>query len=385
VELVAFLSKQYRAKLILIGRSEFPAREEWQQWLDQHHETDPTCRRIRHLQQLEQFGGQFLILSADVCDRESMAHVRRIAEAKFGSINGVIHAAGLPGGGLIQLKTRQSALETLAPKLDGTLILESLFENDDLDFFVVCSSLVSLLGGSSHVDYCAANSFLDSFAQSRRNQPKRRVVSINWNMWRDTGMAGNNSLPEDFVELRRRMQEYGSSAAEGVEVFRRVLASHLPQVAISTQDLTALMKQKDALMSDWKQAGGKSQTTSATHSRPDLSTPYVPPSTEVETSIAGIWEELLGIEEIGLHDNFFQLGGHSLLGTRLISRLHDAFDISITLRKVFEVPTIAGLAMAVEESRNHTDEKETLQLLQLLEQLADEDIDAELAKRLPAV
>jgi len=384
LELAAFLSKEYRAKLILIGRSKFPAREEWQQWLDQHEQTDPTSQRIRHLQQLEGFGGQFLVLRADVSDRESMEHARRVAETEFGTINGVIHAAGLPGGGLIQLKSQQSALETLAPKVDGTLILESLFANDDLDFFVVCSSLVSLLGGSSHVDYCAANSFLDSFAQSRRNHPKRCVVSINWNMWRDTGMAGNNSWPEDFVELRRRMQEYGISAEEGVEVFRRVLASHLPQVAISTQDFTALMSQKDALMSDWKQVSAKSQTSPA-HSRPDLSTPYVAPATDVETRIAGIWEELLGIREIGLHDNFFQLGGHSLLGTRLISRLHDAFEISITLRKVFEVPTIAGLATAVEETRNHNDEKETLQLLQLLEQLADEDIDAELAKRLPVV
>jgi acyl transferase domain-containing protein len=86
-----------------------------------------------------------------------------------------------------------------------------------------------------------------------------------------------------------------------------------------------------------------------THSRPALTNAYVAPRNEVEQSLAGIWQKLLGIEQIGIHDNFFDLGGHSLLATQLISQLREAFQIELPLRAFFEAATIAELAVVIEE------------------------------------
>jgi acyl carrier protein len=76
----------------------------------------------------------------------------------------------------------------------------------------------------------------------------------------------------------------------------------------------------------------------------------IPPRTPVEKVVAGIWAEVLGLERVGIDDNFFDLGGHSLLATQIISRLRSRFQVEIPLRALFERPTVAGLAQAIEQA-----------------------------------
>ena len=82
--------------------------------------------------------------------------------------------------------------------------------------------------------------------------------------------------------------------------------------------------------------------------RPALPTAYVQATNPIEQNILDIWQEILGISEIGIHDNFFELGGHSLLATQIVSRLRQAFEIQVPLRTIFENPTTASLATAIE-------------------------------------
>ena len=83
--------------------------------------------------------------------------------------------------------------------------------------------------------------------------------------------------------------------------------------------------------------------------RPELEQTYLPPRTAMEERIAGIWKKVLPVREVGVYDNFFQLGGHSLLATQVMSRVRDAFKLQVPLRKMFELPTVAGLAEYVEQ------------------------------------
>src|SRR5256885_17196556 len=109
-----------------------------------------------------------------------MRGVIQQASATFGAIHGVLHAAGVPGIGLMQLKTPQMAASVLAPKVMGTLVLERVLQDLTLDFLVLFSSITSTTGGGpGQVDYCAANAFLDTYARQHRAQHGIPIPS-NW-------------------------------------------------------------------------------------------------------------------------------------------------------------------------------------------------------------
>jgi acyl carrier protein len=84
-------------------------------------------------------------------------------------------------------------------------------------------------------------------------------------------------------------------------------------------------------------------------SRPELEAGYVAPRTDSEEALAEIVRELLGLDRVGVYDSFFDLGGHSLLATQFLARIRELFEVEVPLRAVFEQPTVANLAMTVEE------------------------------------
>lgn len=184
-----YLVKTMKAKLILTGRSYFPAKDDWQKWLENHNHQDKMSGKIKKLQQLETLGGEILIFSADVTNKAQMQEAILQAGQRWGPINGIIHSAGLAGGGVIQQRTRETTDPILAPKVMGTLILDDIFKNKDLDFFILCSSLSSILGPMGQVGYCAANAFLDAFANYRNSISDTFTAAINWDAWQEVGMA----------------------------------------------------------------------------------------------------------------------------------------------------------------------------------------------------
>ncbi|MBG1270226.1 non-ribosomal peptide synthetase [Nostoc sp. WHI] len=109
--------------------------------------------------------------------------------------------------------------------------------------------------------------------------------------------------------------------------------------------------------------------------RPELEATFVPPRTEVEQMVAVIWSEVLGLEKIGIHDNFFDLGGHSLLLTQVTSRLYNAFGLELSLRQMLATPTIAELAIIIAEKQLEQADNELLeQMLAELEQMPEDQI-----------
>ncbi|MFP5265313.1 MAG: non-ribosomal peptide synthetase, partial [Blastocatellia bacterium] len=111
---------------------------------------------------------------------------------------------------------------------------------------------------------------------------------------------------------------------------------------------------------------------------------FAAPRTQTEKALADIWAEMLAVDKVGIYENFFDMGGHSLLGTRLIARIRDEIHVELPLRVVFEAPTIAEQALAImERYLEREDKSETDRLLTELEQLSDDDVFAMLAKAGP--
>jgi len=189
LELAIYLAQTVKAKLVLLARFEMPPRTEWNQWLATRGAADSISQRIKKLLAVEEHGGKALVLRGDVTDRKRMQEVVAEIRDRFGVINGVVHAAGVESGGIIQLRTAPQAAAVLAPKVQGLRALESALQDVDLDFFMLCSSLTSILGSIGQVDYCAANLFMDSFARYDSLKTGRHTISVNWDAWQDIGLA----------------------------------------------------------------------------------------------------------------------------------------------------------------------------------------------------
>lgn len=119
------------------------------------------------------------------------------------------------------------------------------------------------------------------------------------------------------------------------------------------------------------------------HARPDLDTEYAAPRNEQESRLAGIWQELLGVSSIGIHDNFFDLGGHSLVATQILTRLKQDFGATFELNALFEHQTIADLAAAWAEQPQSAGEPALAALLEQLEDMSEEEAEALLAEQRP--
>jgi amino acid adenylation domain-containing protein len=344
IELAEHLARESRARLVLVGRSAFPERERWPDWLALHDEGDPIRRRIERLLAIEELGGEVLALSADVADQAAMRRVVAAAGERFGAVNAVIHAAGVPGGGLLQGKGREGAERILAPKVRGALVLAELFAGAELDYFVLTSSITVLLPEVGQTDYVAANAFLDSFAALRARSGEA-AVAINWDAWRETGMAVSTAVPEELKAKRQESLAQGLTSREGVEAFRRIAGAGLPQVVVSTLDLAGRRAENDRLVP--LAAVLAEVAPAAAHPRPALATTYTPPQTDLERSIAAVWAEILGVEPVGVHDNFFELGGNSLAGLRLVQRLRERLGAGLSEVSLYEAPTVGALARMI--------------------------------------
>jgi acyl carrier protein len=98
------------------------------------------------------------------------------------------------------------------------------------------------------------------------------------------------------------------------------------------------------------------------HSRPELDDAFAAPRTPAEEILADIWAKVLKLNQVGIHDNFFHLGGDSLLATQVVSRVRDAFKLDLPLRTLFEAPTIEGIAQTLEDLRDKRDGTQAAQL-----------------------
>ena len=210
------LAAECQATLVLTSRNSFPDPDQWDCLLKDLEQDDPLAVRLAGIRRVEAAGGSVRVIEIDITDSAAVGVMLHDILREFGALNGVIHAAGSAGGGMIQLKDIGSAHAVLAPKLEGTLALQDALRDIDLDFFAMCSSLTSVRGGLGQVDYCAANAFLDAFAQAvAASDSARRTLSINWGAWAEVGMAvaavkRHGFLPCPFW-LRQKTDGHGAT------------------------------------------------------------------------------------------------------------------------------------------------------------------------------
>jgi acyl transferase domain-containing protein/acyl carrier protein len=380
--LAEFLATTTKAKLVLASEEKFPTHGEWEQWLRTHDAENNVSAGIRKLRDLEEAGAEILLVEADLTrTEEAQALIARTLE-RFGSVNGVLHMYERRRPELLKLKSDETARRMSAPKIETTLALDAALSDTALDFFLLSSSDNSINGVLGDIDSCAGNAFLDAFAHLSSSRRGRPTIALDWGLRQREAdeLALDVGLPESQSRLEEMRSRFGMSLEEQVEAVRCVLTCELPQVVVSTHDVRFMRERQKTFTESFVFEELRKKRASEGESRQRAAEDnYVPPSSQLEQSVACLWQELLGIEAVGLHDNFFDLGGNSLTGIQLMSRLRQTFLLELPMNRLFESPTVAGLAAAISEVQLQEKEREELErLIREIENTSIEELEARL-------
>ncbi|WP_416671488.1 type I polyketide synthase [Egbenema bharatensis] len=370
------LIENFQAQVALVGRIGIPERHVWETWLASHDKTDPISRRICQLQKLEATGVQLTLLEVDIVDSTQFrAAIDRVSE-QFGAIHGVIYVSPMStveSACAIQQLDRQHWEHHFYSKVRGLATLAEVLP-DSIDFCLVQSSLSSVVGGLGLSAYSAANLFLDAFIAQQNQARSVPWLCLNWDVCQ--------LEPPDSTNQRAGLADFAISPTEIWQLTQRAMShNRTGQVIVSPLDLQVRLEQSMLSHPVQPIESPHIAETGSKHTRPNLHSTYVAPSNEIEAAIATIWQQLLGLEQVGIHDNFFDLGGHSLLAVQVTSRLREVFQVELPLKTIlFDAPTVAGLATVIAGMQPNTTEIDRMnQLLTEIEKLSPEEIQARLS------
>lgn len=330
LELAHYLARNVQAKLVLVGRSNLPPHCEWESWQKMHENNDSISKKIRQIEAMETLGAEVLLCTADISDEKQMRAVLYQTNQRFGTLHGVIHCAGVTTTNAFTIvdETEPAVCEEhFAAKIYGLVVLEKLLREHTHDFCAVFSSISSVLGGLGFIAYSAAHAFVDAYVAKHNRTEEIPWTCINWSTWL-VGSESSSLLPSRGSNLAEAM-----TPEEGVDAFMRALGYGLP-IVHSVSDLQERIRQWIDLEGQQSMSGRPSYgalSLSAAHDN-------------YEQHISAIWKQVLGIEQIGLDDNFFEVGGNSLIGLQVLAQIKKMFGVQMKPVAIFEAPTIRAIA-----------------------------------------
>lgn len=346
------LAKEGHVKLILTGRSGLPPRDQWEALCSGSGEPEAIVSKILKVKELEQLGSEVTTVSADAGNLEDMQRVMKDIHSAYGRLNGVFHAAGLPGSSSFRAikdipDEAANGEEQFQSKVKGLKVLETLLEGEEIDFCFLFSSISAALGGLGFSAYSAANIYMDAFALRMNQKSKAPWMCVNWDAWNFWGEL-DSAIGESIADL-------AIIPDEGAELFQYVLSddSHR-HLLVSTGSLSHRIRQ-------WISMEMKETETKKTsiHTRPELKNPYVAPRNQTEQVICRIWQDFMGLEQVGIDDNFFDLGASSLDIVQVTNRLNQELGTNEAVVTLFTYPSVSALAQYIQpDSGNGEEENE---------------------------
>lgn len=326
------LVKTYGARVALLSRTPLPPEVDRPSLLQDP--ATPAALRDR-LRALAELSGNVVVLSGDVENEGDMGRVREAVLSEFGRLDGVICGAGHMelSGTTLSERVREEYRKHFGSKAYGVATVKTVFDDLPLDFVLVLSSISTVLGGLGHCAYSAANHVADALASSYARKRPGVWRTSNWDLWR---------FPSDGAAPASGIFETALTPDEGRQAFERLLNGlDQPQTIISTRDLQERLE-------EWAQVSNADPAAShdaeAIYARPDLDTPFEEPREGLETQIAEVWRGALGLEAIGRHDDFYDIGGHSLLMMQITARLQARLGVTLSSEAMLKASTVEAMA-----------------------------------------
>jgi acyl transferase domain-containing protein len=356
------------------------------------------------LRELEARGAQVRVLRANVAYEAEVARLLQEIEATMPPLRGIFHAAGVLDDGVLLQQRWERFERVFAPKISGAWHLHRLTQHLALDYFVLFSSIASLLGSPGQGNYAAANAFLDALAHYRRSL-ELAAVSINWGAWGDSGMA---AALTDRDQLRWTSRGIGIIPPDqGIRVLEQILTLQVPQIGVMPVEWERYAQQyppgaERCLLAELVDLNTRAITAAdgampAPHLREQFAA--MPVARRYEALMQYVTGEvarvlMLGDDTLDPRQGLFDMGMDSLMALEFKNRVQTAFDHAMPSTLLFNYPTIEAVVEYLQQTvfgeqqaaaplppqPVTTDHLESL--LDNLEQLSDEEIDRLFADKL---
>ncbi len=300
-----------------------------------------------------------------------MEKLFELIKQKMPELRGVVHAAGILDDGSLLNLTPERMETVMAPKVAGTWHLHKATLHLPLDFFVMYSSAVSVLGSPGQGNYAAASAYLDAMAH-HRHRLGLPALSVNWGPWADVGLAAaaTEKLQAQQASTQHLIKTIGPE--EGFGILEQLLTQLHPQVLVLPFDLKNLVTLYPAAAGQpfLSAVGGTEAPAAHFYKRPSLRQPYIAPRTETEHKLAALWQQTLHMDKVGVCDSFFELGGDSVLAAQILSLAHQSFGTRINPQDAFTAFTIERLATMIEA-----------EMLSRIDAMSEEEAQQQLVKK----
>jgi NADP-dependent 3-hydroxy acid dehydrogenase YdfG/acyl carrier protein len=358
----------------------------------------PPSTQAQHvLQHLQAQGAHLHLLFVDVADFSALQHALAQEATNLPPLRGVFHAAGVLADGLLLHQQWDHFALALRPKILGAWNLHVLTQEQNLDFFVLYSSVAGVLGSVGQGNYAAANAFLDALAHYRRAQGLPGL-SIDWGAWNQIGAAA-----QEQVQERVRRQGLGMlEPAQGSQALETLLPLSLPQVIVSTLNWFSLTEQspeviEQPLLADIVheyRAKGNAEHAKKLHDDFLQQLEAAPSAERRSLLLSHVREQIIRVMRLEPsfslepRQGLFQIGMDSLMAVELSRHLQNSLGKALPATIAFDYPTLEKLTayLASEvlsldqppsakspEEKDLEDHGEIADVLEELEQLSEDD------------
>ncbi|WP_410511161.1 SDR family NAD(P)-dependent oxidoreductase [Paenibacillus sp. BR2-3] len=319
--LARHLADRCQASLILTGRTPLnPAMEE----------------KVKALQTA---GNEVVYVCADITSLSDTQALLTEAKARFPKVHGILHCAGSTNDSFILHKEKGNLDNVLAPKVAGTSHLFEVFKNEELDFMMLFSSISAVIGNVGQCDYAYANSFMDHFAAEKRESVAFKLLSVNWPLWKDGGMA---TTDESMEFLRKNLGIAALPAVDGIKAFSYISRNLSTNAAVLYGD-SALIKQAIHGM-NYPETVNESRNSKVLKPEvPQMDKEGLKQGTEQYLKNIFIKVTKIPPHALGLNDSFEKIGFDSIMAMSINEELEASFgELSKTL--LFEYQTLRELS-----------------------------------------
>jgi len=337
IALAKHLSAKTSLNLVLLGRSPFPDRDQWEAVLGQSDCPADLRRKLIGVMEIERQGSRVLCLSADVTRENELAAAMERTRSTFGAINGVVVAMKQLFHQRVDEISFADFRTGILNRVLGTWLLDHLTRSDDRDFIVLLSSISSIMGAKGASECCAVNQFLDSYGPYLNKSGLRaNVITLTLVEDERNELVGDTAIPP--IDPSAFLNAYDAIMSKNLE--SRVVAQFDFNVV---RDLLPIIKIRyaDDLLARFRPS-------------PSLSDLPERPHLPVDTAqlINQVWYEVLGYQAPAPEDNFFDWGGTSLSVLKFVKLISERAKIRYSVTDVYRAPTIRGMRATIAQQLN---------------------------------